>query len=193
MIRWKKRLSGWAMFRGTSRKPSAWVRVWKEPGKSTVCIARVSDFKTWLKPPSIAEAKRWCERTPPYGWEHVIDESVAIVVLPDGTVERRAVERTRDIVMHWMAPPLNMKRTTFLYDRVPIEEVVLHGRVFAIEAANPMTGDYIQWRVLAYSMPKHNHIADELAKLHLEDLQQKHHYRGLDKPLVCITTPGLCL
>lgn len=169
MIRWKKRRKCWVMFRNTSRRASGWVT----RSGSTV-IAELPDGKAWLRAPSVADAKAWCEGMPPWGWAHVIEEMVAIVVLPDGSVERRAIERTASIEMHWKH---RMVRETW-NDRVsqwaPIDRVVLHGQVFAINDCDPMTGQYVQWRMMAYSTPEYAEIAAVYAKEELGEVRRKH-------------------
>jgi len=169
MIRWKKRLKCWAMFNGTSRRASAWVT----RSGSTV-LAKLADGKAWLQAPSIAEAKAWCESTPAHRWPHVIEEMIAIVVLPDGQVERRAVERTASICMHWRHQMVRTEWADPLREPtrwMPIEQVVLHGRVFALSHADPMTGDYIQWRIMAYATPQYEGVADVYAKEALQELR----------------------
>lgn len=183
MIRWKKRLKGWAMFVGTSRKASGWVIVDR---KSRWVTARMPDNKAWLRAPSVAEAKAWCENMPANGWSHVIDEMIAVLVLPDGTVERRAVERTASIEMHWQHQRVRKHTATSSAQYMPIERVVLRGRVFAICDADPITGDYIQWRLMAYSTPEYNGVAEIYAREELEEVRRKHriaHLRGQAKPV----------
>lgn len=191
MIRWKKRLHGWAMFRGTSRKASAWVdvRYYKE-GHRTV-VAKVSDFKCWLRPKTIASAKAWCAGTNERGWDHFIELPAAIIVLPDGRVEYRAVEHPGTDLRYHVFPPTSQLADPSSY--VKVEEFSLRGRKFAISGADPLTGLYIKWEVMAYSSTQHEHIAEDLACAQLEDVRRKHFYRSMCKPPSFVSTAGLSL
>lgn len=188
MIRWKKRLGGWAMFRGTSRKASAWVRVTK---RKRVITAHINEFKCWLYPKTVAQAKAWCERALPYGYDHVIEADFSLVIMPDGTVKYQAVEN-RDSLLMYTFPPRSMQLGV-PQEKLAVEEVVLRGRKFAAEASDPASGMYIRWYLVAYSLPQHEHIADELAKVHLEEQRRKHFLRLNREAPYVMTTPGICL
>lgn len=190
MIRWKKRLHGWAMFRGTSRKASAWVRVHHYPEGHRTVVAEVSTFKCWLRPKTIAAAKAWCEAAAPHGWDHFIELPTAIIVMPDGRVEYRALERQSPDLLYQVFPPTSQHADPSQY--VKVEEIRLRGRRFGVAGADPNSGQYIKWEVTAYSSPQHEHIAEELACAQLEDVRRKHFYRSMAKsPSFTTGAPGL--
>lgn len=142
MIRWRKRLNGWAGFIGTSRKATA--RILRRGRRIEVKIR--FGLRDWLNAGTVRAAMAWAERQlhrEPvcYG----LPDEPAWFIHADGTTELRHVQPMQShqfrrfvTIGDWTAPS------------IPVKTVVFTGQSWSQDVRDSWSGIHERFRVLVY-------------------------------------------
>lgn len=175
MIRWKKRLRGWAGFVGTSRRATA--RIKKSGQQFRVSIR---DGRSWMCAPSVREAMVWVERQlwpPAYEPPYTVR---AWFVHADGKVEEHVVEPRLEHYAMRPAPVARMLRAPSSDEApasVPKQMVTFKGQRWSEEYGDPYRGNYSRVDALAYV--EDGADPELVRRVMTRELRQKAHAMGL--------------